>query len=86
LPAVAFSVMSADSIAATLVAAILLGFLAGGASAVGAVASAEQFPAENRLSGLALGNTGATVLFGGLAPLVARPWFTRPAGRRARAF
>jgi MHS family proline/betaine transporter-like MFS transporter len=71
-PGILFSVMSADSIAATIAAAVALGFLAGGASAVGAVASAEQFPGENRLSGLALGNTGATVLFGGLAPLVAQ--------------
>ena len=37
-------------------------------SAVGAVATAEQFPGEGRLSGLALGATGATAIFGGLTP------------------
>ena len=49
--------------------ALVLAALAGGVSAVGAVATAEQFPAGSRLSGLALGATAATALFGGLAPL-----------------
>ena len=39
-------------------------------SAVGAVATAEQLPGEGRLSGLALGATAATAIFGGLTPLV----------------
>jgi MFS transporter, MHS family, proline/betaine transporter len=72
LPSLLFSAMGADALTPTLAAAIGLGVLAGAASAVGAVASAEQFPCESRLSGLALGNTAATVLFGGLAPLVAQ--------------
>ena len=52
--------------------AILLAVLAGGVSAVGAVATAEQFPGEGRLSGLAFGATTATAIFGGLAPFVAQ--------------
>jgi MHS family proline/betaine transporter-like MFS transporter len=72
LPAAMFSLMNSSSLAATMSAAVTLALLAGGVSAVGAVASAEQFPAASRLSGLALGNTSATVLFGGFAPLVAQ--------------
>jgi MHS family proline/betaine transporter-like MFS transporter len=36
------------------------------------VATAEQFSGEARLSGLALGVTSATALFGGLTPWVAQ--------------
>ena len=72
LPAAMFSLVNASSLPATMGAAVVLALLAGGVSAVGAVASAEQFPGASRLSGLALGNTGATVLFGGFAPLVAQ--------------
>ena len=39
---------------------------------MGAVATAEQVPAEGRLSGLALGATSATALFGGLTPWLAQ--------------
>jgi MFS transporter, MHS family, proline/betaine transporter len=39
---------------------------------VGAVATAEQFPGEGRLSGLALGTTTATAIFGGLTPYLAQ--------------
>ena len=49
----------------------MLACLAGGVSAVGAPATAEQFPGEGRLSGLALGVTMATALFGGLTPFLA---------------
>jgi MHS family proline/betaine transporter-like MFS transporter len=72
LPAAMFSLMKTSSLAAMVGAAVVLALLAGGVSAVGAVASAEQFPGASRLSGLALGNTSATVLFGGFAPLVAQ--------------
>jgi MHS family proline/betaine transporter-like MFS transporter len=41
-------------------------------SAVGAVATAEQFPGEGRVTGLALGATGATAIFGGLTPWLAQ--------------
>jgi MHS family proline/betaine transporter-like MFS transporter len=46
--------------------------VAGGVSAVGAVATGEQFRGEGRLSGLALGATMATAIFGGLTPYVAQ--------------
>ena len=41
-------------------------------SAVAASATAEQFPSEGRLSGLAFGVTSATALFGGVAPYVSQ--------------
>ena len=72
LPWAAFAVMASPSIAVAATAAVLLALLAGGVSAVGAVASAEQFPSRTRLSGLALGNTSSTVVFGGLAPVIAQ--------------
>jgi MHS family proline/betaine transporter-like MFS transporter len=72
LPWAAFAIMTSPSIAIASAAAVVLALLAGGVSAVGAVASAEQFPGRTRLSGLALGNTSATVVFGGLAPVVAQ--------------
>ena len=46
--------------------------VAGGVSAVGAVATAEQFPGEGRVTGLALGATMATAIFGGLTPYAAQ--------------
>jgi MHS family proline/betaine transporter-like MFS transporter len=52
--------------------AILLACLAGAISAVGAIATAEQFPGEGRVSGLALGATSATAIFGGLTPYIAQ--------------
>lgn len=55
-----------------LSAALVLAALGGGVSAVGAVATAEQFPGEGRLTGLALGATTATAVFGGLAPYLAQ--------------
>lgn len=57
---------------AALLAALVLAALGGGVSAVGAVATAEQFPGEGRLTGLALGATAATAVFGGLAPWLAQ--------------
>lgn len=72
IPWAAFALMTSSSLVVASSAAILLALLAGGVSAVGAVASAEQFPERTRLSGLALGNTSATVVFGGLAPVAAQ--------------
>ena len=72
LPWASFAIMTSPSIAIASLAAVLLALLAGGVSAVGAVASAEQFPGRTRLSGLALGNTSSTVVFGGLAPVIAQ--------------
>lgn len=71
LPVATFSLMAGGSSAWVLFGALVLAAVGGGVSAVGAVATAEQFPGEGRLSGLALGVTSATVIFGGLAPYVA---------------
>ena len=70
LPTSMFAVMVGGG-AATWAGAIDLAALGGAVSAVGAVTTAEQFPGEGRLSGLALGATTATAIFGGLTPLVA---------------
>lgn len=70
LPMGMFAVMASGE-AAALAGAIVLAALGGAVSAVGAVTTAEQFPGEGRLSGLALGATTATAIFGGLTPLVA---------------
>ena len=49
-----------------------LACVAGAFSAVGAVATAEQFAGEGRVTGLALGATMATAIFGGLTPWLAQ--------------
>ncbi|MET0890661.1 MAG: MFS transporter [Stenotrophomonas maltophilia] len=71
LPLTMFSLMAGGSIVAIGLAAVVLACLAGGVSAVAAPATAEQFPGEGRLSGLALGVTMATAFFGGATPLLA---------------
>ena len=68
-----------------LLGAVMLAALGGAVSAVGAVTTAEQFPGEGRLTGLALGATTATALFGGLTPwlahwLIARTGWTLAPG------
>lgn len=70
LPTGMFAVMAGGG-ASTWAGAIVMAALGGAVSAVGAVTTAEQFPGEGRLSGLALGATTATAIFGGLTPLVA---------------
>ena len=72
LPITLFEMMTRGSDVSALAGALLLASLAGGVSAVGAVATAEQFPGEGRLSGLAWGATLATAVFGGLTPLLAQ--------------
>jgi MHS family proline/betaine transporter-like MFS transporter len=72
LPYLLFTLLAGASPGAALAGAVVLAMLAGGVSAVGAVATAEQMPAEGRLSGLALGATTATALFGGLTPWLAQ--------------
>lgn len=72
LPVTMFSLMASGSQARALIGAIILAMVAGGVSAVGAVATAEQFPGEGRLSGLALGTTTATAIFGGVTPWLAQ--------------
>ncbi|WP_119580877.1 MFS transporter [Streptomyces europaeiscabiei] len=68
LPPAMFGLMTQGSFAAALAGAVVLACVAGGISAVAASAVAEQFPVAQRLSGLALGATAATALFGGLTP------------------
>jgi MHS family proline/betaine transporter-like MFS transporter len=72
LPMTMFALMARGSLMQALAAAMTLAAVAGGVSAVGAVATAEQFPVEARLSGLALGATVATAVFGGLTPFLAQ--------------
>jgi MHS family proline/betaine transporter-like MFS transporter len=72
LPISLFAMMASGSAALALAGAILLACVAGGVSAVGAVATAEQFSGEGRVSGLAFGATGATAIFGGLTPWLAQ--------------
>jgi MHS family proline/betaine transporter-like MFS transporter len=72
LPITLFSVMASGAVLHALAGAIILALVAGGVSAVGAVATAEQFTGEARVSGLALGATVATAIFGGLTPWLAQ--------------
>jgi MHS family proline/betaine transporter-like MFS transporter len=71
LPITLFSLMKGGTAGQALLGAVALAAVAGGVSAGGAAATAEQFPGEGRLSGLALGATAATALFGGLTPYLA---------------
>lgn len=72
LPAPMFLLMEGGSIGQAMIGAVLLAALGGGVSAVGAVATAEQFQGEARLSGLAFGATMATAVFGGITPWLAQ--------------
>jgi MHS family proline/betaine transporter-like MFS transporter len=72
LPIAMFSLMAGGSTARALVGAVVLAMVAGGVSAVGAIATGEQFSHESRASGLGLGYTVATAIFGGLTPYVAQ--------------
>lgn len=72
LPVTLFSTMAAASQGHALLAAVVLALVAGGVSAVGAIATGEQFHEASRASGLGLGYTMATVIFGGLTPYVAQ--------------
>jgi MHS family proline/betaine transporter-like MFS transporter len=84
LPITMFSLMASSAREEALAGAVILAMLAGAVSAVGAVATAEQFPGEGRITGLALGATMATAIFGGLTPYVAQllvertGWATAP--------
>nr|WP_243415088.1 MFS transporter [Altererythrobacter segetis] len=72
LPIAMFSQMTGGSTARALLGAVVLALVAGGVSAVGAIATGEQFSHESRASGLGLGYTVATAIFGGLTPYVAQ--------------
>ena len=77
LPMTLFTLMAGGSRFEALLGAVVLAMTAGGVSAVGAVATAEQLGGEGRLSGLALGATFATAIFGGLTPYVAQALLER---------
>ena len=79
LPMTLFSLMARGTRAEALLGALALAAVAGAYSAVGAVATAEQFPGEGRITGLALGATMATALFGGLTPWLAQ-WLIQRTG------
>jgi len=68
LPITMFSLMASGSASLALAGAVVLACVAGGVSAVGAVTTAELLGGEGRLTGLALGATTATAIFGGLTP------------------
>lgn len=72
LPITLFSLMAGGSAERALIGAVVLAMVAGGVSAVGAIATGEQFTEESRASGLGLGYTLATAIFGGLTPWVAQ--------------
>jgi len=72
LPIALFTLMAGGSTAQALLGAVILALVAGGISAVGAVATGEQFDSASRASGLGLGYTVATAIFGGLTPYVAQ--------------
>ena len=74
LPVSLFAILPGAGFAQALAGAVVLAALGGAFSAVGAVTTAELLPGEGRLSGLALGATGATAIFGGLAPFLAQVW------------
>ncbi|MDI3261691.1 MAG: MFS transporter [Fulvimonas sp.] len=71
LPLVLFHLLGSREDGLIVLGATGLACLAGGISAVAASATAEQFPGEGRLSGLALGVTVATAIFGGSTPFLA---------------
>lgn len=76
LPLLLFYLMSRPETGTALLGAVLMACIAGAVSAIGAVTTAEQFTTAGRLSGLALGTTMATAIFGGLTPLVAHALLT----------
>jgi MFS transporter, MHS family, proline/betaine transporter len=69
-PVAMFRLIASGSAGVAIAGVAVLAALGGGVSAVGATATAEQFSDSVRLSGLALGATTATALFGGAAPYV----------------
>src|SRR5436305_14389534 len=72
LPVTMFSLMASSARTEALIGAVILACLAGAVSAVGAVATAEQFRCERRITGIALGATMATAIFGRLTPYSAQ--------------
>ena len=79
LPISLFTLMAGGTAAEALAGAVALAFVAGGMSAVGAIACGEQFDHASRASGLGLGYTTATAVFGGLTPWAAQ-WLVERTG------
>ncbi|MBT0667321.1 MFS transporter [Novosphingobium profundi] len=77
LPVPLFSTIGRGPYELVPMSIFVLAVLAGGVSAVGAVATAEVFPSSVRLTGLGLGATLATAFFGGFAPVIAHTLQTR---------
>ncbi len=72
LPISLFTLMAGGTASEALGGALVLALVAGGMSAIGAIACGEQFGEASRASGLGLGYTLATALFGGLTPWLAQ--------------
>lgn len=70
-PALAFPLMAHGGFAGALIGALVLAAIGGAWSAVAASTTSEQFTGAARLSGLALGVTSATAVFGGVSPWAA---------------
>lgn len=71
-PTVLFPVMAHGGVVLALCGALILAAISGSWSAVAASTTSEQFSSSARLSGLALGVTSATAVFGGLSPWLAQ--------------
>lgn len=71
VPVTMFAFMASGTTFHALTGAVVLAAGAGAFSAAAAATVPEQFATAGRLSGLALGYTIATAIFGGLAPFVA---------------
>ncbi len=71
VPTALFPIMAHGGTFLALGGALVLAAIGGAWSAVAAAATAEQFSGPARLSGLALGVTSATALFGGVSPWLA---------------
>jgi MHS family proline/betaine transporter-like MFS transporter len=76
-PIALFPLMAHGGAALALCGAALLAAISGAWSAVAASATAEQFSPAARLTGLALGVTSATAVFGGVSPWLAHVLLTR---------
>ena len=72
VPTALFPIMAHGGAGLALGGALALAAISGAWSAVAAAATAEQFSGAARLSGLALGVTSATAVFGGVSPWLAQ--------------
>ncbi len=72
IPLPVFWLMSSGHYLSSMAGAVVLACLAGSVSAAGAPSTAELFPLEGRLTGLAVGTTAATSIFGGMMPYLAQ--------------